>query len=206
MDHVPQIPLSQQGTICDLAMAMNISKSTIHHYTSMGDGGPLRSHSSALKSTLTDENKLSRVMFCLDKIGENGLYKDLYDEVHLDEKWFYMTRDHSHYILAAGESDPHRTTRHKGYIEKVMFLSAVARPRWDSHRKCNFNGKIGIWPIAEKFAAKRNSIRRPAGTLVWKNLPMDRRLYREVLIQKVLPAIKEKFPAGAYWKIFLRLQ
>ena len=145
-------------------------------------------------------------MFCLDKIGENGLHNDLYDEVHLDEKWFYMTRDHSHYILAAGESDPHRTTRHKGHIEKVMFLSAVARPRWDSHRKCNFNGKIGIWPIAEKFAAKRNSIRRPAGTLVWKNLPMDRRLYREVLIQKVLPAIKEKFPAGDLQNMCLTLQ
>ena len=34
-DHVAQIPLSQQGTIHDLAMAINIPKSTIHRYTSM---------------------------------------------------------------------------------------------------------------------------------------------------------------------------
>ena len=35
---------------------------------------------------------------------------------------------------------------------------------------------------------------------------MDRRLYREVLIQKVLPAIKEKFPAGDLQNMCLTLQ
>jgi hypothetical protein len=142
----------------------------------------LRNHSSALKPSLTDENKLSRVMFVLGKQGENGLYQNLYDEIHVDEKWFYVTSDHQHYILAHDEPDPHRTTRHKSHIEKVMFLSAVARPRYDFHTRFDWDGKIGIWPVGRMEPAARNSANRPRGTMVWKNESLTRDKYRSMLI------------------------
>ena len=72
----------------------------------------------------------------------------MYDRIDIDEKWFYMTKDNENYILVDGEleqSTPRRRVRHKGFITKVMFLCAQARPRWDYARHCTWNGKIGIW-------------------------------------------------------------
>lgn len=66
--------------------------------------------------------------------------------IHVDEKWFYMTKVNARYYLAKGEKVPHRTTRHKGHIQKVMFLAAVARPHYyypaNSNEEQFFDGKI----------------------------------------------------------------
>jgi hypothetical protein len=40
---------------------------------------------------------------------------------------------------------------------KVMFLAAVARPRYDPEGECTFDGKIGMFPFVERVAAKRTS-------------------------------------------------
>jgi hypothetical protein len=58
-------------------------------------------------------------------------YASCYDEIHLDEKWFYMMPTKQKIYLVEGEEAPRRKTRHKGHIIKVMFLAAVARPRID---------------------------------------------------------------------------
>jgi len=34
--------------------------------------------------------------------------------------------------------------KHKDHLEKVMFLSAVDRPRYDENRVSTFDGNIGI--------------------------------------------------------------
>ncbi|TBU20670.1 hypothetical protein CWI38_0037p0040 [Hamiltosporidium tvaerminnensis] len=52
--------------------------------------------SSTVKHTLTDKNVMDRLEFCLSKINlaknEDLLFDDLYDYVHIDEKWFYETK------------------------------------------------------------------------------------------------------------------
>ena len=65
--------------------------------------------------------------------------------------------------------------KHKEHIEKVMFLSAVTRPRFDDEKVCMFDGKIGIWPFVHQVAAQRSSIYRPAGTMETKSLPVTNR-------------------------------
>ena len=35
----------------------------------------------------------------------------------------------------------HYTTKHKSHIERVMFLCAVARPRYDNHARHVWDGK-----------------------------------------------------------------
>jgi hypothetical protein len=37
---------------------------------------------------LTEENKMSRMELWLGERGANGLYKDMYDRIHVDEKMF----------------------------------------------------------------------------------------------------------------------
>jgi hypothetical protein len=81
---------------------------------------------------LTEENKMSRLEFCLGERGANGLYNDMYDHIHVDEKMFLLTKEVQRYILAEGEEAPHRTVAHKTSIPKVMFCAANTCPRWDA--------------------------------------------------------------------------
>ena len=81
----------------------------------------------------------------------------MYNVVHIDEKWVNMYKASSRYYLSSDEALPYRSCPNKRYIGKVMFLAAVARPRYNFSKKTYFDGKIGIWPIVERGEAKRTS-------------------------------------------------
>jgi hypothetical protein len=124
--------------------------------------GHLRRHTSTLKPLLTEENKVARVRYALDEVdgatlGGDGVvaqFKNMYNHVDIDKKWFYQTTDGKNYILSASEDDaedagdceakPNRTIQHKNHIPKVMFLCAQAQPRYDTHRNGMWDGKIGL--------------------------------------------------------------
>ena len=132
-------------------------------------------------------------------------FQDMYDVIHVDEKWFYMTKATKRYYLADGEPEPLRSCKSKRVIEKVMFLAAVARPRYDHHRKTIFNGNIGMWPFIVKEPARRASKNRPAGTMVTKPVMVGKDQYRNMLLENVLPAIRLKWPrATAARPIFIQ--
>ncbi|VFQ62510.1 unnamed protein product [Cuscuta campestris] len=76
-----------------------------------------------------------------------------------------------------------------------MFLAAVGRPRYGADGGLLWDGKIGIFLFTYLAEAKRASKNRPAGTLEVKAVPViDRVVMKNILIQKLLPAIKEKWP------------
>ena len=75
-----------------------------------------------------------------------------------------------------------------------MFLCAIACPCFNSCANSCWDGKLGIWPIGDWEPAKRASRNQPRGTLVWKNKPVTKDVYHELLISKLLPAIVEKWP------------
>lgn len=191
---VVKLPLMQRKTIRDLAYSLKIPPSTMHRIVRDPDNG-FRRHTSSLKPFLKESNKLERVLYAVSKIhGET--YQDMEDEVHVDEKWFFLTRVNESYLLLDCEDDPQRSVGHKSHIDKIMFLAATAKPRWDPHKKEMWDGKIGIWPFARREPAKRNSIHRAKGTLEWKSFKVDREAYRNMLVNNVLPAIVEKWPQG----------
>jgi hypothetical protein len=66
---------------------------------------------------------------------ENGFYNPMYDRAHVDEKWFYRTEGIEFCYVGRNEDDP-VSIGNRGHIEKVMFIAAVARPRFDpnTHR------------------------------------------------------------------------
>ena len=136
-------------------------------------------------------------------------FKNMYDRVDVDEKWFYLTKKSESYILInpdnennendqLGESHVYRAVKDSSKIKMVMFLCAQARPRWDNNANQMWDGKIGIWPIGEYIPAVRNSVNRPAGTPVWKNQSVDKNRYRALLLEKVIPAIKDKWPRQSW--------
>ena len=118
---------------------------------------------------------------------------DMMNEVHVDEKWFFLCKESNSYILIADEEEPpKRYVKHKSHIQKVMFLCAQARPRMVNGTM--WDGKIGIWPIGEWKAAQRSSVHWPAGTMEFKSKSVDQDTYRELLCNEVLPAICAQWP------------
>ncbi|KAG7346706.1 hypothetical protein IV203_005775 [Nitzschia inconspicua] len=192
---IPAIPLSNRTCFRSTSMSTGIPIGSLHRVISKGGQG-VRRLSSAVKPVLTEQNKKERIEYALKNIDfDRGLFKPMMDVVHVDEKWFYMKKVNRTYFLADGEEEPHRTCKSKRFIEKVMFLAAVARPRCDTARNCRFDGKIGIWPMTHMIQAQRSSRNRPAGTMVMKPLPnITKEVYRQFICEKVIPAINEKWP------------
>lgn len=77
--------------------ALNISKSTLHRWTKKEKLG----HSTMHKSLCWQANKKARVKFFFFTIDELKIglvnhtkptFIDMYNYIHIDEKWFYMTK------------------------------------------------------------------------------------------------------------------
>ena len=173
---------------------MGVALSTVQQMLLQRD--VCRVHTSSLKPTLTEENKMSRMELTLSFMDKNNTsqFETMEDLIHIDEKWFYLMKDGQRFIIAADEEEPYRHVQHKSFLTKIMFLCAEARPRYDTRRNAWFNGKIGIWPIGKWEPAKRSSKKRAKGTSVWKNQCITRDVYHEYLIEKFQPAVKEKWP------------
>jgi hypothetical protein len=78
------------------------------------------------------------------------MFDAMYDVVHVDEKLFYVTEARKRFYLLPDEDIPYRPLKHKSHITKVMFLAAVARPRWDWATNTQFGGLLGIRPFDEQ--------------------------------------------------------
>jgi hypothetical protein len=85
--------------------------------------------------------------------------------------------------------------KNRNYIPRIMILTVVARPRFDSNGNCTFDGKIGCFPFVTYVAAKRSSANRVARTMKMKSIDsITQAVMRDYLIDKVLPAIHAKWP------------
>ncbi len=141
-----------------------------------------------MRPQLTDENKKARVAFAMKFLvyPENGILHDFLDHVHIDEKLFYITKEKCHYYLVPGETPIERSCKSKHFIDKCMFIAAVARPRYNPVTGEYFNGKICIEPFVEYVEAKRTSKNRVKGTIEVKSLnKINRTIIRSYLINKV---------------------
>ncbi|ETM51773.1 hypothetical protein F442_07431 [Phytophthora nicotianae P10297] len=107
-----------------------------------------------------------------------------------------LKKEKSRYYLAPDEPAPHITVLNKNFVVKVMFLVAIARPRWVSEQNTVWDGKIGTWPFVVYELAQRKSKNRAAGTLELKTYTVDRDIYRACLVHSVIPEIKRLWPSG----------
>ena len=65
-------------------------------------------HMSSLKPTLTEENMMSRMELALSFIEKNNTskFENMEDLIHIDEKWFYLTKDGQRFIIVVDEEEP----------------------------------------------------------------------------------------------------
>jgi hypothetical protein len=111
---------------------------------------------SAVKPNLTDANKAQRVAYCESFVGHDGYFKDMLDQVDIDEKWWYLTQVATGYYICPGKKVPDRFVKHKAHIEKIMCLTATARPRQNPVTGVWWDGKIGTWFFYDTVPAKQS--------------------------------------------------
>jgi hypothetical protein len=84
-----EVPLDNRSTVRLLQGAVGLPKTMIHHI--INQEKLLQMHTKTIKPLLMDVNKMARLDFCLNELGKNGLYNAMFDRVHVDEKWFFLT-------------------------------------------------------------------------------------------------------------------
>ncbi|KAL3519040.1 hypothetical protein ACH5RR_021629 [Cinchona calisaya] len=128
-------------------------------------------------------------------ISTNPMFMDTHNHIHIDEKWFFMTKTSEKFYLLPEENDPLHTCKSKKFITKVMFIAVVAHPRYDGSSNEEFFGNIGIFPFIYKEPAKRMSKNQEVETLqIMPITSVTKEVIRVCLINNLLPTIRAKWP------------
>ena len=77
---------------------MGVSKTTVHCWIVELS---LCVHSNSLKPILTEENRLASFEMAMDSSDLDDLtkYQDMCDQIHVDEKWFFLTQEKERCLL-----------------------------------------------------------------------------------------------------------
>ena len=149
----------------------------------------LRKQNIHCKPFLKELNKVQRVQYILMHISLLGLLDDLYSDVHIDEKWFYLHKVKRGIILHRDEPKRVQKCQSKRFVPKIMFVATVAHPR------PGFDQLISIFQFTEFKEAKRSSYRQKKG--IMEQVPIARITNVEGLEYKVILAIKARFPRSS---------
>ncbi|XP_031277988.1 uncharacterized protein LOC116136410 [Pistacia vera] len=171
------IPLRRRTTLRSLSATTNLSVTTLFRRLKEGS---IRRHSNSIKPLLNVENMKARIRFCLSMIehGNNPnclRFVTMENIIHVDEKWFYKTKQSEKYYLLLDEDKPLRT---------------LTRPRFDESGNELFSEKIGVFPFINKEPARRSSKNRSAGTMETKTInSINKEIYQSYIVEKLLLAI-----------------
>jgi hypothetical protein len=205
---IAQLPYYKRQTMLSISSALSIPNTSVHRMYQQDK--IICHHKTFIKPTLTKHNKLTRFLYCFNKIRkirDDTLYYDpSYYDVHVDEKWFFITEKQQLTYLVEGEEGPQQSVCNKQHITKVMFLCAVARPRFDEDGACTFDGKIGMWPIITREPPRHYSANRACRTIVTWLLNVTYDVYLDLFVNKVISSIKRRFPRLHYRNLTVNIQ
>ena len=161
------VPIEKRTIIGAMEVQLGIGHSQVYR---MMKSDNIRAHKNSIKPKLSHNHKIRRLNFILSQIIPPTIdnppkFSLMYNGVHIDEKWFYMSREiQRYYLFPWEEEEPYRCVPNKNFIGKVMFIAAVARPQISTDEEVLWDGKIGIFPFTETYYAIRRSVNRPGGT------------------------------------------
>ncbi|XP_021856161.1 uncharacterized protein [Spinacia oleracea] len=189
--------MGDRTCIRDLAKMFHIGETTFWRMIKRGN---VRPHTNPLHPGLQDPNMVQRVKWVINLLeGDNPQtkrqYQPMFDFVHIDEKWFYLSKKAQRMYLGRDERGKYKSGKSSKFIPKVMFTAAIARPRFNSQNECTFDGKLMIFPFTYQEAAKRNSKNSDKGTMVTKVVePVRKKETSDMLINHIVPTMMRKWP------------
>ncbi|RHZ25696.1 hypothetical protein DYB31_014448 [Aphanomyces astaci] len=78
---------------------------------------------------LWSENEVEeRMKFALSFVKKNHVFDDMHDVVHVDEKWFFLTKNKGKFYVYDDETLPHRQSKSKRFITNNVPLCCCAAP------------------------------------------------------------------------------
>ncbi|ETV81644.1 hypothetical protein H257_05271 [Aphanomyces astaci] len=118
----------------------------------------LKSRAIYIKPMLTEDSTRARLDFAKSFVrllpSGNHAFVDMNEYIHVDEKWFYLTKVKRKFYVYDDEEMALRAAKSKQFITKVMFLAALVQPRFDHTKKAYFDGKVGVWHFVVVQPAK----------------------------------------------------
>ena len=89
----------KRSTVRNLAHELKMPKSTLHDIMKKEGKEVMEQKTSRLKVHLNDEQMIQRIMYCLSmtrwrrtRTRQKCFYHNQLDTIHIDEKWFFMTK------------------------------------------------------------------------------------------------------------------
>ncbi|KAL2936901.1 Aminopeptidase C [Bienertia sinuspersici] len=160
-ERLTEVPRRKRTTLRSLAIALNMCKSTLHKMVNRGE---IRTHTNPIKPELTFTHKYERMQWCVKSIIPQTIHTVprfhlLQNLIHVDEKWFMMSKLSEKYYLSPEECDPYRVCRSKRYIVKIMFLAA-----WQSHYTVNRGNSYGMEKLGYFHSHTKSQQRETAKT------------------------------------------
>ncbi|KAF0703981.1 hypothetical protein AaE_015163 [Aphanomyces astaci] len=67
-----------------------------------------------------------------------------------------------------------------------------------------WDGKVGLWPFVEVVPAKRRSKNRDRGTPITTPMTVTKPVYRQYLVDKVIPATQAQWPSNRRGPVFIQ--
>ena len=171
---------------------------------------------------ITHIHAFNRVDWVLDDLDDQNQLPDMYDRIHIDEKWFFKRNNGAWQRFLPGDPPPKkmRMTK-KSHISKIMVLTVVARPFspiGGSKRAKEFDGKIGQYRIAiqDEYKKGKNkgkkyfrdiTLRACDWEMEAKNGSPRRVIpgFRSFVEHKIIPDIKAKMPWMRRRKLFVQM-
>lgn len=170
-----------------------LSLGTVHNYILMLSGKLARWH---VKVLVNEAQRLKRVEFVkAQQVPGTELYRSVENDVHVDEKWFYLVMKDGRLLVFPEDQLPATYAQHKNNIVKVMFLVAVCKPQLRPN-STRMTGLIACEAFTEVISAQRSSKHRDRDTLEEKPINVDALTYRKFMKKRVIPAIRK----GLFWK------
>ena len=130
----------------------------------------------------------------------------------MDEKWFKGFDREKERRRRRKDTDlvlPALTIDNKQHIDQIMFLTVIGVPQQSPDGSTFSDGKIGIWPLAERKPAEKGSKNRPAGTLEVRPVNVTSEYFFEVMtkhggvVDRVKQVIEILFAMVFYCSCFL---
>jgi hypothetical protein len=143
-------------------------------------------------------HKINKLEFAPNKIDASGeYYQTQYKVIHIDEMNFHVDKKTRRVYVGNREVLPYRLHQNANYIQKVMFLAAIARlvkrfPNVDpQNQQWDWDGKIGLDPLVEEHFARRgdNQTGLQQGDQILALVIVTSAYFESIILEKLLPDI-----------------
>ena len=131
------------NNIWSLYFAINMTKSTVFDVSKkvqLGHTPTPSNHTWSKKTKRWDFNFGSLWLIMVQ--FSNLMFIDMFNYVHMDEKWFYLLKKFERYFPEEEESNPYRSCKSKSFITNYVFDNYCTSWIWRWWGWVVFGGKI----------------------------------------------------------------